>query len=281
LNGKIEVGAFVCRCGKYFAIEEGLPVFLRLEELEAGDKEMYEQNITHSAGYDVWIDWLFSAFGEDKEHVREAMIDLLELQPGNTVLEIGAGTGEDSLHIAKRIAPDGQLYAQDISPHMLAIARAKLKDAECPVTLFCSNGSELPFADDTFDAVFHFGAINTYADKAKGINEMNRVAKPGAKVVFGDESVPPWLRETRFGRILRLHNPLYEYQPPLELLPPTAREVVMRWILGNAFYLIDYRVSRDPLTLEVDLKIPFKGDTMRSRTLIDPSLPLPDASMAD
>jgi hypothetical protein len=60
-------------------------------------------------------------------------------------------------------------------------------------------------------------------------------------------------------------NPLYEYEPPLDLLPERARNVSIRWILGNAFYVIRYEVGSGPPPLDLDLPIPGKGDSLRSR----------------
>jgi SAM-dependent methyltransferase len=181
------------------------------------------------------------------------------------VLEVGCGTGCDSVLIARQIGERGELFASELSSGMLRLAAAKLAAATPRIELLLCNASHLPFADETFDAVFHFGGLNTFGEKARAIEEMTRVARVGGKVVVGDEGTAPWLREKPFGRILANANPLYEHVPPLELLPESARDVRLRWIIGNAFYVIDYRRGRGLPPLDLDLPIPGKGDSLRSR----------------
>jgi SAM-dependent methyltransferase len=128
-----------------------------------------------------------------------------------------------------------------------------------------SNASYLPFADDSFDAAFHFGGINTFGELRRALSEMTRVVRVGGKVVVGDEGVAPWLRRRLFGRILVKANPLYAHRPPLDAIPDNAADVRLQWILGNAFYVIDYRVAAGPPFVDLDLPIPGKGDSLRSR----------------
>jgi hypothetical protein len=94
---------------------------------------------------------------------------------------------------------------------------------------------------------------------------MNRVVRVGGKVVVGDEGIAPWLKRERYGRVLVNANPLYANSPPLDALPETASEVRLQWILGAAFYVIDFRVGAEEPFVDVDLPIPGKGDTLRSR----------------
>jgi SAM-dependent methyltransferase len=193
------------------------------------------------------------------------MVDLLGLRPGQRVLETGCGTGKDSELILGRIKPDGALYAQDLSIGMLRVARDKLGADDGSVEFVLSNAAYLPFGDSTFDAAFHFGGVNTFGELRRALAEMARVVRVGGKVVVGDEGIAPWLRRRLFGRILIKANPLYAHRPPLEALPPNASEVGVRWILGNAFYLIEFRVADSPPFVDLDLPIPGKGDTLRSR----------------
>jgi SAM-dependent methyltransferase len=149
---------------------------------------------------------------------------------------------------------------------MLRVARRKLAGSPVPVELVLSNASYLPFADAVFDAAFHFGGINTFGEVRRAIDELTRVVASGGRVVFGDEGIAPWLREKLLGRILVNANPLYAHRPPVEQLPPNALDVRLHWILGNAFYLVEYRVGDGPPPVDLDLPIPGpRGGTLRSR----------------
>jgi ubiquinone/menaquinone biosynthesis C-methylase UbiE len=261
----LDEGALSCSCGRVFSVRDGIGNFIHPEQLRPSEEEFQRKYDAGAAKYDEGLRWLFRSFYEDEDRVRAGMIDLLRLKPGDRVLEIGCGTAKDSLHITRRIGPEGELFGLELSPGMLELARVALRVERTPVEYLLANGSYLPFADRTFDAVFHFGGINVFAEIPRAFAEMARVAKVGSRVVVGDESVPPWLREEKFGRVLRNANPLYEHQPPLAALPVGARDVCLRWILGNAFYVIDFQVGEGEPPVDLDLPIPGKGDSLRSR----------------
>jgi ubiquinone/menaquinone biosynthesis C-methylase UbiE len=256
-------GALSCPCGRRYPIRDGFPDLRYPEQLLPSDEEFRSKYDRGAREYDAGLEWLFKSFSEDETAVRSSMVDLLELKPGARVLEIGCGTGKDSLHIAERIGREGELWALELSLGMLELARERV--GQSGTRFLLSNASYLPFADRTFDGVFHFGGLNTFGDIPRALAEMTRVAKVGAKVVVGDESVPPWLREHIFGRVLMKANPLYRHEPPLAALPIGARSVCVRWILGSAFYLVDFRVGEGAPPLDLDLPIPGKGDSLRSR----------------
>jgi SAM-dependent methyltransferase len=258
-------GRLLCACGKQYPIEDGIPNLIYPERLLPSDEEFKLKYDKGADQYDVGLDWLFRSFCEDEDAVRIPMIELLEIQPDSRVLEVGCGSGKDSQHIIARLKQQGELYVQDISSEMLRLARRRIGGSELRIEYFLSNAAYLPFADAYFDAVFHFGGINTFGEIKKALKEMTRVVRLGGKVVVGDEGVAPWLRGKRFGRILINANPLYKHRPPLDFLPENARDVRLRWILGSAFYLIDYRVGDGPPRVDLDLPIPGKGDSLRSR----------------
>jgi len=258
-------GALVSPSGAVYSIRGGVPDFTYPEKLQPSDEEFLRKYEGGAQQYDVGLQWLFKSFFLNQESVRAAMVARLELQPGARVLEVGCGTGKDTLHIATALGSSGEIFAQDISPAMLEIAKTATAEAAVPIEFFVGNAAYLPFADGQFDAAFHFGGINEFGDIARALAEMTRVTRIGGKVVVGDESVAPWLRDRPFGQILINANPLYHHTPPLALLPETAREVHLNWILANAFYLLDYRVGEGPPAVDLDLPIPGKGDTLRSR----------------
>ena len=56
----------------------------------------------------------------------------------------------------------------------------------------------------------------------------------------------PWLRSSTYGEILQNSNKLYRYSPPIDLLPESARDAGVRWLLGSAYFVIDFRVGEGP-----------------------------------
>jgi ubiquinone/menaquinone biosynthesis C-methylase UbiE len=256
-------GTLVSGGGRSYPIEDGIAFLIDPQDELLGEEEKRENAYYQatSQAYDDILDWVFRSFHEDEETVRGKMIGLLELKPNARVLETGAGTCRDSVHIARGLGADGEFYVQDLSSRMLALGRERLESgggrppSRCRKEYFVGNAANLPFPDGFFDAAFHFGGLNLFTDKKKTIAEMARVVRVGGKVVFGDEGVAPWLRGTPHGDILMNSNKLYCYTAPLDCLPQTARDAGVRWLLGEAYWLIDFRVADGPPLLDLDLPI--------------------------
>lgn len=257
--------ALTCPCGRSFPVREGIPQLIFPDELLPSDAEFQQKYDAGAESYDDGLDWLWKVFDVDEATVRRQMVELLDPKPGDRILEVGAGTGRDSGLILERIGADGALVAQDLSFGMLRVARQKLAQQNGRVDFVVSNAAYLPFADGVFDSAYHFGALNTFGDVRRALSEITRVVRPGGHVVIGDEGVAPWLQRRRYGRILRAANPLYRHRPPLELLPENVLDLRLRWLIGNAFYLLDYRVGEGLPFMDLDLPIPGRGDSLRSR----------------
>jgi ubiquinone/menaquinone biosynthesis C-methylase UbiE len=98
-----------------------------------------------------WYDLLASA-GERK--LVEAGLQMLTVQGGEVVLEIGCGTGHALLALARRVGNSGKTCGIDISQGMLSITRSRVGKAGHGVKLVCGDGADPPFAANSFDAIF-------------------------------------------------------------------------------------------------------------------------------
>jgi len=266
---EMTAGTLVAADGTSYPVRDGIPDFLDRDALNDDERRtMADYDRVADGIYDVAVDWQFAALYEDEDRIREAMVDQLQLTAGMTVLEIGCGTGRDSFRLARRLDARGRLHLQDLSPGMVSACARHMAGAgaACALDYSVSSGLALPFADDTFDAVFHFGGFNQFGDLARGAAEMTRVAKPGGRILIGDEAVAPWLKGTEFEGIVTANNPLFRADAPLAALPVAARDVTVRWIIGNCFYVIDFRKGDGPPPLDLDLPHRgWRGGTMRSR----------------
>lgn len=259
-------GVLISPSGHRFEINNGVPNLVYPFELPQMDRDALRQTEERVEGYDRYLPLTFSTYGEDEQVVRNAMIDKLDLRPGSIVLETGAGTGRDSEIIAQRLGAEGKLYTQDLSPLFLNKNIDRMRGATPQVEPAVANGYYLPFAENSFDACYHFGGINAFSDIKRAFAEMVRVTKPGGKIVVGDESMPPWLRDTEFGRILINSNPEFDYSLPLDKLPVEARKTRVEWIIGGVFYVIDFVVGEGEPTADLDFPIPgVRGGTHRTR----------------
>ena len=228
-------------------------------------KELFEQDRKEQMAYndayqryDRGVTWVFESLNSDEQENREKMCSLLHLKPGMKVLEVGAGTGKDSELIIKAIAPNGEAFLSDLSPKMLQLAKQRLQPDGVTVNYFIANGTYLPFEDETFDAVFHFGGINTFAERKEAFLEFNRVAKVGARIVVGDESVAPWLRNEPSYQTLMKANPMFADEVPFEDLPKNIENFELHWIFGFGYYVMGYNKVDDKPEVNVNLQIPGK-----------------------
>jgi len=272
-DAEISAGSLVSPEGCVYPIEQGVPNFLdagRLTQIEAST--MVEYDRVADGIYDVAVDWQFASMYEDENEVRESMVDMLHLAAAHNVLEVGCGTGRDSFRLARRLGAAGHLHMQDISGGMVHACVRKMAEYSGKMSLACgldysvSSALALPFPDDVFDAVFHFGGFNQFGDLPRGAAELARVTRPGGYVLLGDEAVAPWLKGTEFEAIVTTNNPLFKADAPLSVLPACARDVTVRWVMANCFYVIAFRkgAGLPPLNLDLPHK-GWRGGTMRSR----------------
>jgi len=214
--------------------------------------------------YRNFLDWLFLSFKETEEEFRKKILRHLNLSIGDKVLITSVGLGDDIPIIQKNIGSTGEIHAQDISKSMILLAEQKNTDDN--VMFSISNGNSLPYADQYFDAAFHFGGINLFGDTRKAIAELSRVCKTGGRVVFGDESIAPHLRDTEYAKVAINNNNLWGVETPLNLLPHNANDIQLNYILGNCFYVISFTNGTGLPFMNIDIEHKgLRGGSARTR----------------
>jgi ubiquinone/menaquinone biosynthesis C-methylase UbiE len=115
---------------------------------------------------------------------NEMMLELANIRAGARVLDVAAGTGDQTILAAQHVGPTGSVVAVDLSPHMLkitdeAIRNAGLENVETRVM----NAEKIDFDADSFDAVICRMGLMVFPNPDKALIGMHRVVKPGRKVV--------------------------------------------------------------------------------------------------
>jgi ubiquinone/menaquinone biosynthesis C-methylase UbiE len=150
-----------------------LPVFQTREQTRAFYNKI-------SGVYDLLSD-------RSEAPVRRAGLDLLRIQAGEEVLEIGCGTGHSLVRLADEVGPRGRVLGLDLSDKMLAVARSTLARAGIGdrVRLRRGDAAHLPYADMSVDAVFMSFTLELFdtPEIPEVLRECRRVLRLGGRIV--------------------------------------------------------------------------------------------------
>ena len=112
---------------------------------------------------------------------------LIDLKPGDRVLDLGSGAGADVLLSARRVGPTGKAWGLDMTPEMLDRARARALESGATNAEFLEGYIEdIPLPDASVDVVISNCVIVLSADKATVFKEIGRVLVPGGRVAIAD-----------------------------------------------------------------------------------------------
>lgn len=148
--------------------------------------------------YDKWYE---TKIGEHADRVEtECALYLFKVVPGMRLLDVGCGTGNFSIKLARQGA---SVVGIDISREMLVIAEKKAEQEELDIEFKEMNGLNLLFPDETFDGVLSMATIEFIPDYPEMISEMFRVCKKGGSILVGTIN-----RDSAWGRLYQ--DPEYQ-----------------------------------------------------------------------
>lgn len=182
-----------------------------------------------AARYDLLI-WLVT-LGRER-NFRERLLAPARLQAGESVLDVGCGTGTLAIAAKRRVGSTGSVYGIDASPAMIARATKKATKAGAEVIFETGLAESLPFPDARFDVVLSTVMLHHLPRNAReqGVREMRRVLKPSGRLLavdFGGAS--------RHGRGPLAHFHRHGHVEPralVDLVSGTGMHVVESGALG-------------------------------------------------
>jgi ubiquinone/menaquinone biosynthesis C-methylase UbiE len=231
--------ALVSDSGERFPVRDGIPTFLMPEDL-TGDNGKYNHLYETIGGFYDDTQRVFCAFrGVDRDSYFKDYMEMLEVKAGDSVLETSVGTGLNFKYLPHGV----KLSGLDLSAEMLAGCRANLRRWELEADLYLGNAESLPFADSSFDVVFHVGGISFFNDKGNAIREMIRVAKPGSLLLIEDETED--YAKSTYERIpitsSYFKNREEAITVPIDLVPAEMEDVRLEMLKDGKFFAITFR----------------------------------------
>ncbi len=227
---------FCEKCKRIYPLKNGIPFFLNEDEIFRFSRRAELVRSVYLAVYTPITNLMFLPCGGVNK-ARHEVLDRLDI-PGNAkILETGIGTG-DNLPFLRELRADCCLYGIDNQSRVLNKCLKNLTNWKMNADLFLSNAESLPFRDNTFDVVFHLGAMNIFADRKSAIDEMIRVAKPGTKIVIADESD----KANKYYSIFL--GKQEKVVPPVDLIPSGMLDIRLDVIWRGFGYALDFRTPR-------------------------------------
>jgi demethylmenaquinone methyltransferase/2-methoxy-6-polyprenyl-1,4-benzoquinol methylase len=164
------------------------------------------------SSYNKLSKWYDILAGPSEKKFRDIGLGMLHAKTGETILEIGAGTGYSTNIIADAVGENGKVFGIDISPGMINVTKKRLEKAGLlnRVELICGDAVKLPFNSSFFDAVFTSFTLELFdtPEIPLVLSESNRVLKENGRLIIVSMS-----KKGNAGVMMKLYEWLHEKIP--------------------------------------------------------------------
>lgn len=231
-----------------YSISGSIPVLLDPADLGPQNIKMQRMYRWMARGFD-WADRLANLLTRGSlTKLRRLMASRLAIESGDRLLYTSIGTGLDLPFLAERVHLNSiELIGLDLSMEMLRKCQVKLQPFPQHSMLVQANAERLPFGDGTFDVVWHVGGINLFDRPAVAVNEMIRVARPGAMILIADET-----KDVVKGQYQKnpLTRPYCKDMPsefdPRDWVPPEISDPIYEELAKGRIYFLSFKAPPAP-----------------------------------
>ena len=223
--------------GMLFPLRDGIPVFIDPAKLSESNKKSRIYYDILSPFYQFTQSTYYRLRGGEEE-ARNEYLKYVGANEGDAVLEISIGNGVNIGYLPEK----ARYFGIDVSWGQLKRCRQNARRYGRDIELFQAEAEHLPFRDCVFDVVFNVASINYFEDKKKAIDEMFRVAKPGARMMIADETAKGARAHNRLPIFRGFFNSSKDpVAPPVDLLPSNATEVRLSEIRDGLYFCLQSR----------------------------------------
>lgn len=226
-----------------YPVVESIPVLLDPAGLGPQNLKFQRMYDWMSYGYDLAQRLGDKIYKGKIAEMRRRLAARLALKPGERCLYTSIGTGADVPYLAEQVSLETvELVGLDLSMGMLRRCKARIRPYEKTSLLVQANAERLPFADRTFDVVFHVGGINFFDQPAVAVQEMIRVARPGSLILIADETkdvVKNSYQKSPFTRAYFKNSPMNF--SPRDWVPPGVRNPAYEEVWKGKGYILTFK----------------------------------------
>ena len=187
------------------------------------------------------------------------------VREGQQVLDIAGGTGDLALAFAPKVGSSGRVGHTDINEAMLTEARNRLLDAGVNLPTLVCDAEHLPFADASFDVVTVAFGLRNMTHKEDALREMNRVLKPGGKLLVLEfskvakplEKIYDWYSFKvlpRLGKLVANDDSSYQYLAESIRMHPGQEELKAMMLKGGFGHVDYHNLTGGVVALHVAIK---------------------------
>ncbi len=158
--------------------------------------------------FDIWLPAI--------QPVGDALLEALDVRAGDNVLDVASGTGEPALSLARQMGDDVSITGVDAADGMVNVAQSKVeKEGLNSIRFRCMPAEKLDFEDNHFDRVLCRFGVMLFEDSQTGLNEMQRVLKPGGRAAIAVWSTPETMPTLCWAYEVFKHRIPEDEYPPL------------------------------------------------------------------
>jgi ubiquinone/menaquinone biosynthesis C-methylase UbiE len=173
--------------------ETGMPLVKEVDVTQIVDRDPAPQTTGKVIHWAFAYDLLVSVLWLGREGAfRKRVVELASLKPGESVLDVGCGTGTLAIAAKRCVGPQGRVSGIDPSPEMIQRARKKARKSGIEIIFENAAAEKLPFPDAAFDCVLSTVMLHHLPEEArrKCLSEIRRVLKPGGRLLAVDFGGP-------------------------------------------------------------------------------------------